>query len=551
MCGVTTKKETFMIRSIKIGLRLAISFGAVVALIIVLGIYSLGRLQLLSEELTLIDEQRIPALDVVGNLDHEFLIVRLYTGNFIGALSDEDRARYEARINSTREILDNEKSQLGDLMRSDEGRRLLQAVATLEEQYWLVNEELRDIARNGDMQASIDYRQRNVDALAISISDSIEDLREFQAQLITETAEEATALYQATVVALVIFVAFAVAIASFIAFAITRSINKPLKFAVGVAKTIASNDLTTQINPDGNDELTDLIKALGRMQASLRDNLTKISSSSDQLAASSEELSVVTHETNENLQNQNDELEQSATAVNELTTAIEEVASNAVKTAEESQKAQEQTKGGYEKVERTVNAIEGLASTIGRTAANMESLSQKVTDVSSVLDVIRTIAEQTNLLALNAAIEAARAGEAGRGFAVVADEVRALASRTQASTKEIEEIIGAVESGTAEAVAAMRESNESATSTLTVGREAGEALNIIADLIGLINDRNSSSASAAEQQAHVAREVDRSLVKIRDLAVQNSTGAEQTSSSSQELARLAEELNNLVAQYQI
>lgn len=540
-----------MIRSLNIGLRLSIAFGALVALILLVGVFSISRLNSLSYELTLIDDQRIPALDVVGNLDHEFLIVRLYTISFIGATSDAEKNRYEERVNTSREILDEEKRTLSELIASDEGRRLLQVVSTLEEQYWMVNEELRRIARTGDAAAAFEYRVQNVDALASNISAAIEELREYQAGLISETTQQATTRKNQSVATLTVSIFIAAILAGLVAWTITRSINKPLGFAVKVAKNISANDLTLNITPDGKDELTDLITALSWMQSSLRENLTKISSSSDQLAASSEELSVVTHETNENLQIQNDELEQSATAVNELTSAIEEVASNAVKTAEESQKAKETTKGGYEKVERTIESIETLATTIGRTAANMESLAQKVTDVSSVLDVIRTIAEQTNLLALNAAIEAARAGEAGRGFAVVADEVRALASRTQASTKEIEEIIAAVESGTTEAVSAMRESNDSATDTLKFGQEAGEALKSIAELITLINDRNSSSASAAEEQAHVAREVDRSLVKIRDLAVQNSTGAEQTSSASQELARLAEELNNLVAQYQI
>ena len=172
-------------------------------------------------------------------------------------------------------------------------------------------------------------------------------------------------------------------------------------------------------------------------------------------------------------------------------------------------------------------------------------------DISTVLDVIRAIAEQTNLLALKAAIEAARAGDAGRGFAVVADEVRALAHRTQQSTQEIEEMIGGIQQGTDRAVQAMQRSNDQARSTLVVAEAAGEALNQIAAAIATISERNLLVASASEEQAQVAREVDRNLVNIRDLSMQTSAGANQTSAASQELAQLAVGLRTLVTRFSV
>src|SRR5471032_168398 len=185
------------------------------------------------------------------------------------------------------------------------------------------------------------------------------------------------------------------------------------------------------------------------------------------------------------------------------------------------------------------------------TAELIGNLANESRDIGKVLDVIRGLADQTNLLALNAAIEAARAGDAGRGFAVVADEVRALAHRTQQSTQEIEQMISAIQQGTDQAVSSMQQSNTRARSTLGIAKSAGTALEEIASAFTLINERNLVIASASEQQAAVAREVDRNLMNIRDLAHQTSTGANQTSAASQELSRLAVDLNTMVARFSV
>lgn len=234
-----------------------------------------------------------------------------------------------------------------------------------------------------------------------------------------------------------------------------------------------------------------------------------------------------------------------------MTAAVEEVASNAVATSEASRESDRIAQHGREQVKQTVTSIESLAEDVTSNATQVEDLAQKVHGISKVLDVIRSIAEQTNLLALNAAIEAARAGDAGRGFAVVADEVRALAHRTQQSTQEIEQMIGGIRQGTDSAVSSMQQSNIRAHSTLELAKAAGMALEEIASAFTLINERNLVIASASEEQAAVAREVDRNLMNIRDLAMQTSAGANQTSAASQELSRLAVDLNNMVAKFSV
>ncbi|WP_437179288.1 methyl-accepting chemotaxis protein [Pseudomonas oryzihabitans] len=287
------------------------------------------------------------------------------------------------------------------------------------------------------------------------------------------------------------------------------------------------------------------------MQGQLRLTLQGILGSATQLASAAEELNAVTDESSRGLQRQNAEIEQAATAVTQMSSAVDEVARNAVNTSQASQESAGTARDGRDLVQETVGAIAAMSDDVQHGATLVGDLAMQVNDIGKVLDVIRSVAEQTNLLALNAAIEAARAGEAGRGFAVVADEVRALAHRTQESTREIETSIGTIQQGTGQAVAAMRSSTERAQSTLEVARGAGSALERIHGAIGGINERNLVIASAAEEQAQVAREVDRNLVNIRELSIQTAAGAEQSSAASAELSRLAIDLNGLVARFRL
>ncbi|WP_421957966.1 MULTISPECIES: methyl-accepting chemotaxis protein [Pseudomonas] len=287
------------------------------------------------------------------------------------------------------------------------------------------------------------------------------------------------------------------------------------------------------------------------MQHKLRDTLQRISGSASQLASAAEELNAVTDESARGLGRQNGEIEQAATAVNEMTCAVEEVARNANDTSQASQSATASARDGRDLVQETVTAIERMSRDVQGSAEQISHLAEQSKDIGKVLDVIRGLADQTNLLALNAAIEAARAGEAGRGFAVVADEVRALAHRTQQSTSEIERMIETIQSGTEQAVGAMRSSTERAESTLSIAQGAGLALDTINTAVEQINQRNLVIASAAEEQAQVAREVDRNLVNIRDLSTQTATGAHQTSAASTELSRLAVDLNGMVLRFRL
>jgi methyl-accepting chemotaxis protein len=335
------------------------------------------------------------------------------------------------------------------------------------------------------------------------------------------------------------------------AWRLIRSITRPLATLKDAAARVASGDLSQTIEVLGRDEITDVQLSVQTMQNTLRETLQGIQGSATQLAAAAEELQAVTEGTAQGIHRQNDEMQMAATAVTEMSAAVDEVADNAGRTSNASREAMELSDGGRQQVVRTRDTIDQLSGKLNQTTTTVLRLADEVSNIGGVLDVIRSIAEQTNLLALNAAIEAARAGDAGRGFAVVADEVRNLAQRTQVSTQEIERMISAIQSATQEGVTEMQQSGEFAARSQTMASEADQALTLIAARITEINGMNLVIASAAEEQAQVAREVDRNLVAIRDISEQSTAGAQQTSEASEELARLATNLNHLVGRFRM
>lgn len=346
-----------------------------------------------------------------------------------------------------------------------------------------------------------------------------------------------------------IVLAFIIAIT--IGLLITRLITRPIAQAVQSAQRIAKGDLTHAIVTERTDEAGQLLMALSEMQGGLKSTLVEIANAADQLASAAEELSAVTDESTRGLTRQNDEIQQAATAVNQMTTAVDEVASNAVSTSQASHQATTEAEEGRQQVEQAVSGMESMVVEINDSTQSVADLANQVREIGKVIDVIRSIADQTNLLALNAAIEAARAGEQGRGFAVVADEVRALAHRTQTSTVDIEKMIGDVQVGADDAVAAMNKSLSWANDTQVLAQNAGQALQRITASVTKINERNLVIASASEEQAQVAREVDRNLLNIQDLSTQTAAGAHQTNASSQDLSRLATSFNVLVSKFKL
>ncbi|MEZ1317810.1 methyl-accepting chemotaxis protein [Pseudomonas fluorescens] len=467
-------------------------------------------------------------------------------------LINEDHQPSFQAIDATKQRITQAFETLAPLFDLPEGKAAYLTLKKHREAYVAAFTQVQVLIRQGALdEARAQLKDKVVPAEA-EVYRSLDAVMALQGKIFADRERAAQQLYsdaQRTMFGLFVLCMGLVITAAVV---VTRSVTRPLggepDAAARVLSQIAEGDLTIDV-PRTSSADGSVMMNMHQMQQSLNAMVRHIAGSVDRVASSSEELSAVSSQTSSNLQLQGQEIEQAAAAVNQMTAAVDEVARNAVSTSEASRQSEITAHRGREQVQETVASIGELAHGVSDTSQRIEQLAGRVQGISKVLDVIRSIAEQTNLLALNAAIEAARAGDAGRGFAVVADEVRALAHRTQESTREIEQMIDNVREDTGQAVTAMQGSSERVRVALEVAQRSGEALDEITRSISQINERNLMIASATEQQALVAREVDRNLVSIRSFSEQVLLGAQHTDSAGQELAQMAGDLHQTVARF--
>jgi methyl-accepting chemotaxis protein len=539
------------LRNLKIAPRAFLGFAFIALLVIALGVFAVNRMSIIRQASVDMEMTQLPSIGFLGNVTENVLRLRILSFRVLVNRDPAALQEAQTRIGVLVDKVRSAQASYAALPASPEEAALYKTFATTLDNYMQAQSQMLDLSRQNkleEMRALINTR----------IKEGTDQMGEQLNKLVALNAADAKAAsakagehYSEAFIGIVTVAVTASLLTVLLAWLLTRSILTPLNRAVLAAETIAGGNLSKIIEVDGNDEPACLLGALAAMQINLRKTIEQIAGSATQLGAAAEELSTVTQEASRGLQQQNNEIEQAATAVNEMTAAVEEVARNAVSTSEASNQSTQAAREGRDRVVETVDAIQTMTHDVQNTALMIEGLATQGRDIGKVLDVIRAIAEQTNLLALNAAIEAARAGEAGRGFAVVADEVRALAHRTAQSTQEIEKMVAGIQNGTGEAVSSMQQSNQRTQSTLEMARAAGIALEQITQSIQLINERNLVIASASEEQAQVSREVDRNLVNIRDLATQSAAGANQTSAATHELSRLAVDLNAMVARFVI
>ncbi|MEE3927016.1 methyl-accepting chemotaxis protein [Pseudomonas viridiflava] len=400
------------------------------------------------------------------------------------------------------------------------------------------------MASISEMLQQTDQIRSTLQQQSIATAASADELA--AAQVVSAKREQNTAVMQLLSVALVVLL-----IGIFAAFVITHQITVPLNDTVIAARRIAEGDLTQDTATTRQDELGLLLNTMQHMTVSLRGLIGGIGNGITQIATAAEELSAGSEQTSAGVAQQKNEVDQVATAMNEMASTVQEVARNTEDASKAAKQASERAAHGSSVVQHATREIGQLAGEVKELGQAMQRLTEDSGKIGSVIDVIKAVAEQTNLLALNAAIEAARAGEQGRGFAVVADEVRSLAQRTQNSTTEIEALIQALQQGTGAAAGLMDASLQRTEGTVVLARQAEQALVEINQSISTIEQMSQQISASAEQQSAVTEEINRSVLSVRDIADQSAAATEQSAASTVELARLGSDLQNMVARFRI
>jgi len=537
-------------RNIRLTSRSLLGFGLICLLLISLGLTSLYRMKEIHDASLALQTNWLPSVRQAARIQNAALLYRLDGRRFV---MDEDRQSKSSqdKLAALKTTLSQETEKYAPMVSSPEEKQRYDQVVANVRTYQDLLDQLVVMSQTASFEAMTHFIRDTSSEAAKKLQASIEALMSINEEGAGRSGQVANGSYDSAFLMTLMFMVLALVITCVVALLFTRSIAQPINALRLSMQKIADGDLKSKVEISGRDEITDLQTVAAAMRSSLKNTIEHIADSSRQLASAAEQMSAITHESTAGIQRQSVETDQAATAVNQMTAAVEEVARNAVSASESTQASERSARVVQDRVGETIDSIERLSSRVEQTKTDIEGLAGQALHIAKVLDVIGSIAEQTNLLALNAAIEAARAGEQGRGFAVVADEVRALAHRTQQSTQEIEQMVKGIQLDSKKAVESMNHSSEETRVTRSLAHETGLAIEEVTLSISHINDKNLLIATASEQQAQVARSVDRNLVSIRDLSIQSSSAASQTSIASNELSKLAGSLNHLIARFSL
>ena len=539
------------LRNINIGVKLIISFLFILGLTAILGIFIILRLTSISTTAEDVARQQLPAMLAISKIND--LVGGFRRGELLEIIStkQEDIEKYVKRNKETLENLKSEQQAYEKLIDAEDEKKLYSEFTNSLQLYLAENPKIVELAlANKDAEASELARG----ASSKYFNQALKAIEAGMALQLKQTVAQSTsvaAISAASRIWIIIGLIVCIVIGLIAAIVIARTISAPLRRLVLVATAIAAGDLTTKVEVTSQDEAGQLMAAMKSMTENLRDIITRISGTSNQVAAASSQL----HSTAERIATGAEEVAAQAgtvaTAGEEMSATSGDIAQNCQMAAEGAKRASQSASNGAEVVERTVTVMGQIADKVQESAKTVESLGARSDQIGAIIGTIEDIADQTNLLALNAAIEAARAGEQGRGFAVVADEVRALAERTTRATKEIGEMIKAIQKETKGAVAAMEQGVQQVENGTMEAAKSGQALQDILEQVNAVAMQVNQIATAAEEQTATTSEISSNMQQITEVVQQTSQGAHESATAAAQLSGNAEELQRLVRQFKL
>ncbi|MFQ2729079.1 methyl-accepting chemotaxis protein [Aeromonas caviae] len=542
-----------------IGKKLTAGFAVLGLMMAFIGGFSLFEFSKMNRAAIGFTDSILPAVVRTSTLGETINALRRYELDvFLVADDAQQKARYR---NESEKSLQEAARQIvahdGTIWAEDrEERRAFDIVKADWERYIALHQRIRQMQDSGQMAEARHLFMGEGVTLYTNLTKSVGELIRINHGYSVGSRAEVVDAFDSAKLSVTLALVIGLALVVALSVVLTRQIRDPLIMLARQAQRIASGDLGrgelqewVRGNRFNRDELGQLGSAIDRMQGALAELVSEISGSVSQLSSAVEEVSTISEQSAKGMASQQGEVSQVATAMNEMQSTVNEVARNTTDAMGAAKQASRTSTQGNQVVRSAIGSIEQVSRQIEQAGSVVQQLETDSASISMVLDVIRGIAEQTNLLALNAAIEAARAGEQGRGFAVVADEVRSLAQRTQASTAEISKMIEVLQERTAEAGSAMQLSRQQMQESVELAREAGSSIDSINGAVTQITDMNTLIATATEQQNAVTEELNRSIVKIHTAADENAQGAQQTAQACVELSKLANTLHHMTQRF--
>ncbi|WP_111805355.1 methyl-accepting chemotaxis protein [Aeromonas allosaccharophila] len=546
-----------MFKNMSIGQKLSAGFAILALLVIGLAWFSISQLATLYSNTETITGNLLPSTRLASQMHVAILDARRSElSQVIAGLNKDDQEVSDrtATFNKAKQEFDTAAQKYGAMpFTTDEEKQTYEQLLSAGAKYFSVHEELVNAFAAGDLDKVRSLRKNETRAALEEAGAKSLRLREINNEIAEQMTKGVADLYDSARTMSIIVSLVTLGFVVVIAWLLTGQIRNPVMVLLEQTRRVSSGDLTSRIDMQqfNNDELGTLAKGFGEMQTNLRTLVSEVSGSVVQLSSATEEMSSVARQSATNMSAQQHELNQLATAMNEMQATVQEVSRNTSDAASAATSASETAEIGAKTVNDSIQRIERVAGAIESTAAVIRQLGDDSRNIGMVLEVIRGIAEQTNLLALNAAIEAARAGEQGRGFAVVADEVRTLAKRTQDSTSQINTIIAELQQRAEQAGSTMQQSQELMNTTVSTAREAGESISQISGSVSSISHMNIQIATATEEQGAVSEELNRNVVNISHASEEVAAGATQMAQACNELNHLATQLQDMVRRFRV